>query len=76
MSCTMKETSRGYFVIYPAPESRKLDLFGYYAQKSNVSTNFISENLFLAKFHYRDVYQSWFKPGYLKQEDHYWTVLD
>ena len=49
-------SNQSYFVVYPAPENRKLDLFGFYGRRNNASTHFISDKLFLAKFNYRDVF--------------------
>ena len=56
MECLNNKTFQSHFVVYPAPESRKLDLFGLYGRRNNVSTHFISENIFLAQFHYKDVF--------------------
>ena len=56
MECLNNKTFQSHFVVYPAPESRKLDLFGFYGRRNNVSTHFISENIFLAQFHYKDVF--------------------
>ena len=81
MDCKKKKEShsyatKSYFIIYPDPESHKLDLFGYNGRQYNITTNFISENLFLAQFHYRDVHQSWDEEGKLKEEEIYWSVVD
>ena len=53
MDCKKKKEShsyatKSYFIIYPDPESHKLDLFGYNGRQYNITTNFIWKNLFLA----------------------------
>ena len=70
------KTHQRHFVVYPAPEKRQLDLFGFYGRQNNVTTHFISENLFLAQFHYRDVFQRWIGEGRLEEEECYWSVVD
>ena len=53
-----------------------MDIFGFYGRRNNVTTHFISENMFLAQFRYRDVFQNLTGQGSLKHEESYWSVLD
>ena len=48
MKCQNENTGLSYFVVYPAPEIRELNLFGVSGRTNVLSANFISNNLVLA----------------------------
>ena len=59
MECQDENDKQSYFVVYPAPESRKLDLFGFCGRKNVLSVNFISDNLILAQLQSKNIYHTW-----------------
>ena len=67
MECQVKDKAgSSYFVVYPAPESRSIDLFGFLGVRGRVEL--ISEDLILACCHYSDIYKFFGDNAIVKHE--------
>ena len=76
MECQDEDTRQSYFVVYPAPESRAFNPFGQSGRSNVLSTNWISDNLILTQFQYKDIKRSFWGKAEVKKEEKYWSVVD
>ena len=76
MMCQNDITGLSYFVVYPAPESRELNLFGVSGRTNVLSANFVSDNLILAQFKYRDIIHKFAEKATVIKEEKYWSAID